>query len=95
MATKARKSDQAQARVEFRMPADLKQEVDDAAARVGSTFTAFATQLLIEHARRIQKQHTTSVLNREAQIEFAEMILNPPAPSEALRKTVNTRKVTL
>lgn len=82
-------------RVEFRMSPELKREVEEAAALVGSTFTAFATQALLERARAVRHQYGFTVLHDEACEAFAELIANPPAPSEALRETLNTRDVTL
>jgi uncharacterized protein (DUF1778 family) len=77
------------------MPKDLKKEVEEAAALLGSTFTAFATQVLVERAREVKRQHGLTVLCDEARDSFVEMILNPPAPSKALKKTLNTRKVSI
>ncbi|CAN5702377.1 hypothetical protein BH11ARM2_BH11ARM2_06720 [soil metagenome] len=83
------------ARVEFRMSADLKSEVEEAAALLGASFTAFATQTLVERARAVKQEHTLTVLGDEARDAFIEMITNPPAPSDALRKTLGVRSVTL
>lgn len=82
-------------RVEFRMPPDLKREVEEAAALVGSTFTAFATQALVERAREVKHQYGFTVLSDEARDAFVELMVEPPQPSEALKKTLNTRDVVL
>ena len=52
------------ARVEFRMAADLKTEVEEAAALVGATFTSFATETLLQRAREVKRQHGLTVLER-------------------------------
>lgn len=82
-------------RVEFRMPQELKREVEEAAALLGSTFTAFATQALVERAREVKHQYGLTVLCDEARDSFVELMANPPAPSETLKKTLNTRSVVL
>jgi uncharacterized protein (DUF1778 family) len=82
-------------RVEFRMSKELKREVEEAAALLGSSFTAFATQALVERAREVKHQYGLTVLCDEARDSFVEMMTNPPAPSEALKRTLNTTKVVL
>lgn len=77
------------------MPQHLKQEVEEAAALLGCTFTAFATHALVERAREVKQRYGLTVLCDEARDSFVEMMANPPAPSEALKKTLNTKKVVL
>lgn len=89
------RSDTTSPRVEFRMPQDLKREVEEAAALLGSTFTAFATQALVERAREVRREYGLTVLCDEARDSFVELMTDPPAPSEALRKTLNPAKVVL
>src|SRR5580658_819864 len=88
-------ADRTSPRVEFRMPLSLKREVEEAAALMGASFTAFATQALVERAREVKHQYGLTVLCDEARDSFVEMITNPPAPSDALRKTLNTRSVVI
>jgi len=83
------------ARVEFRMPPELKQEVEEAAALLGASFTAFATQVLVERAREIKRDHSLTILGDDARDSFIELMSNPPAPSEALRKTLSVKSVVL
>ena len=82
-------------RVEFRMPLDLKKEVEEAAALLGTTFTAFATQALVERARQVKSRYTLTMLSDEARDSFVEIMTDPTPPSDALRRTLNTRAVTL
>lgn len=77
------------------MPAHLKREIEEAAALLGTTFTAFATQALVERARAVKHQHGLTILCDEARDAFVEMMANPPEPSEALKRTLNTTKVVL
>jgi uncharacterized protein (DUF1778 family) len=84
---------QMSSRVEFRMPEDLKHEVDEAAALLGTTFTAFATQVLVERARQVKQNHGLTILGDEARDSFVEMMSNPPEPSLALKATLKRRQV--
>ncbi len=77
------------------MPRELKREVEEAAALLGSTFTAFATQTLVERAREVKHAHSLTVLSDEARDAFVEMMTVPPAPSDALKRTISTKKVVL
>lgn len=75
------------------MPDHLKREVEEAAALVGSTLTAFATQTLVERAREIKHDYGTTVLEGQARESFIELMAGNPIPSEALRQTLNPRPV--
>jgi len=75
------------------MPQELKEEVEEAVALLGSTFTAFATQVLVERARQVKHSHGLTILGDEARDSFVEMMANPPDPSEALKKTLGVRSV--
>ena len=79
------------ARVEFRMPADLKSEVEEAAALVGATFTSFATEILIERARQIKREYGLTRLNDKERDAFLEILANAPKPSKSLIKLMNTQ----
>ena len=79
------------ARVEFRMAADLKKEVEEAAALLGATFTSFATEILTERARQVKREYGQTVMNDKERDAFLEMLAQPPKPSEALVKLMNTQ----
>ncbi len=79
------------ARVEFRMPADLKNEVEEAAALVGATFTSFATEILVERARQVKREHGLAVLNNQDRDAFLKALANPPKPSPSLVEIMNAR----
>ncbi len=87
------RADATSPRVEFRMPRELKREVEEAAALLGSSFTAFATQVLVERAREVTQAHGLTVLCDDARDSFIDMMANPPAPSKALIRTLTTTKV--
>ena len=82
------------ARVEFRMPADLKNEVEEAAALLGSTFTSFATEILVAKARQVKLEYGQTILNDRARDAFLELLEKPAPPSAALTKLMRT-EVTL
>lgn len=79
------------ARVEFRMPALLKKEIEEAAALVGATFTSFATEVLVERSRQVKRDHNVTVMGDQERDAFLQMISNPTEPSEALTKLMQTR----
>jgi len=79
------------ARVEFRMPADLKIEVEEAAALLGATFTSFATEILIERARQVKRDYALTKMNDEERDAFIEMITKPAEPSESLVKLMSAQ----
>ena len=58
------------ARVEFRMPTNLKQEVEEAVALLGSTFTSFATEVLVERSRQVKRDHAMTLLCDEERDAF-------------------------
>lgn len=90
----AKTQTQETARVEFRMPPKLKQEVEEAAALVGLTFTSFATEALIARSRQVKRDHTLTKMGDQERDAFLMLISNPPEPSEALAKLMQA-KVTL
>jgi uncharacterized protein (DUF1778 family) len=73
------------------MPADLKSEIEEAAALVGATFTSFATEILVEKARQIKRDHGLIVLNNQDRDAFLKVLVNPPEPSEELIKVMKTQ----
>jgi len=77
------------------MPPNLKKEVEEAVALLGMSFTTFAIQTLVERAREVKSQHSLTVLCDEARDSFVDVMTAPPEPTEALRRTLNTRKVTV
>ncbi len=50
------------ARVEFRMPSQLKREAEEAAALLGVNFTSFATEALIERSRQVKRDYALTIL---------------------------------
>jgi uncharacterized protein (DUF1778 family) len=72
-----------------------KSEVEEAAALIGVSLTAFATETLLERARRVKREHALTILGNEDRDVFIEMLTRPPKPSEALVDLMKTTKVIL
>lgn len=79
------------ARVEFRMSALLKREIEEAAALVGTTFTSFATEVLVERSRQVKRDHNLTVMGDQERDAFLQLISNPVEPSRALAKLMQTK----
>jgi uncharacterized protein (DUF1778 family) len=73
------------------MPTDLKEEVEEAAALLGSTFTSFATEVLVERSRQVKRDHAMTLLCNEERDAFLRMISNPPDPTDALVKLMHAK----
>jgi uncharacterized protein (DUF1778 family) len=73
------------------MPADLKSEIEEAAALVGATFTSFATEILVARARQIKLEYGLTVMNDRERDAFLELLTKPTGPTESLVKLMNTQ----
>ena len=74
------------ARLEARLPVDVLARLKRAAEIQGRTLTDFVVAAADEAACRAIEQTEIIRLSAEASRQFAEAILNPPEPSEALKK---------
>jgi uncharacterized protein (DUF1778 family) len=75
------------ARMEFRLPARLKKEIERAAAVENRSLTDFATSVLAEAAREVladQSRHEQVRLSNRDRDRFLAMLDAPPAPNTAL-----------
>lgn len=80
------------ARLNFRLPAEIKERIEDAALVSGLTVTDFAINALANSADAVlEKQQTRTLSNRDRDI-FLEMLENPPEPNEALLKAAKEYK---
>jgi uncharacterized protein (DUF1778 family) len=78
---------QSNARIEFRLPAKLKKEIERAAAVENRSLTDFATSVLSEAAREIlaeESRHEHIRLSSRDRDRFLAMLDTPPAPNAAL-----------
>ncbi len=73
------------------MASDLKREVEEAAALLGTTFTSFATESLVSRARQVKREHSLTVLNDDEREAFLGLLATPPAPSESLVRLMKVR----
>ncbi|MGB7209063.1 MAG: DUF1778 domain-containing protein [Pyrinomonadaceae bacterium] len=74
------------ARLNFRLPTDIKKRIENAALISGITVTDFAIAALANSADEVlHKHHSRKLSNRDRDL-FLAMIENPPEPNEALRR---------
>jgi uncharacterized protein (DUF1778 family) len=71
----------------FRLPAAIKQTIEEAAAQTGQTVTDFAISTLAETARRVlEEQHSTRLTTRD-RARFMKILDDTEAkPNAALRR---------
>lgn len=74
------------ARLEARVDPETKALLQKAADLEGRTLTDFVAASAQAEAKRVIEQHRTLKLSAEDSIAFAEAILNPPKPNDALKK---------
>jgi uncharacterized protein (DUF1778 family) len=75
------------ARIEFRLPAKLKKEIERAAAVENLSLTEFATAVLSEVVREVlaeQSRHEHVRLSNRGRDRFLAMLDAPPAPNRAI-----------
>ncbi len=80
------------ARLNFRLPPEIKERVETAALVSGVTVTDFAITALANTAEEVLEKHQTRVLSNRDRDIFLAMLENPPAPNEALKKAVKEYK---
>ncbi|WP_053958076.1 DUF1778 domain-containing protein [Sulfobacillus thermosulfidooxidans] len=74
------------ARLEVRLPADLKELLDQAAASLGMSTSAFVLTTMTERAQEALAHRQVMALNPAESRTFVEHLLNPPQPHNALQK---------
>jgi uncharacterized protein (DUF1778 family) len=74
------------ARLEARLPSDVMQRLKRAAEIQGRTVTDFVVAAADEAACRAIAETEIIRLSVEGQRQIAEAILNPPPPTEALKR---------
>jgi uncharacterized protein (DUF1778 family) len=73
------------ARLNFRLPADLKQTIEEAAARLGQTVSDFAVSTLVQTARTvIEQENITRLSKRDRDIFLALLEDKDARPNQAL-----------
>ena len=73
------------ARLNFRLPADLKATIEEAAAQLGQSTTDFAIATLVQNAREVIDRRTVTRLSSRDREIFMRMLDNTDAkPNAAL-----------
>lgn len=73
-----------EARIEFRLPADVKRQIEKAAQVSGRTITDFAKDVLTREAQAVLDQHETVSLSDRDRDIFLKMLESDPTPNAAL-----------
>lgn len=79
-------------RITARAPQLVVDELEEAAALVGVTVNQFIVQAATEKARTIIVSYTRIELSRRDAVFIANLLENPPAPNEALKRAVQRYK---
>jgi len=74
------------ARLEARITSDQKSILQRAAALSGRTLSEFVVASAQEAATKVIQEHEAIRLTRSEQIAFVNALLDPPEPSDRLRK---------
>src|SRR2546429_378769 len=73
------------ARLNFRLPSDMKTVIEAAAAQLGQSVSDFAISTLVTNARNVlQQQHVTELSNRDRDIFLAMLEDTEAEPNKAL-----------
>ena len=90
MATDAGKED---ARLSFRLPAELKETIEEAAAHLGQSVCDFAVSTLVTAARSVLREHQVTRLSRRDRDAFVTVLDDVDAkPNKALRAAAKRYK---
>jgi uncharacterized protein (DUF1778 family) len=82
MATHAPAND---ARLNFRLPVELKQTIEEAAARMGQSVSDFAVSTLVETARGVIEQENLTRLSKRDRAVFLSLLDDKDArPNQTL-----------
>lgn len=73
-----------EARIEFRLPADIKKQIERAAQVSGRTVTDFAKDVLTREAQLVLGQHETISLSDRDRDAFLAILESDPTPNAAL-----------
>ena len=88
MATGAR-----DARLNFRLPTDLKEVIEEAAATLGQSVSDFAVSTLVRQARTVIEQRNVTVLSNRDRDRFIALLDDAEArPNPALLKAAKRYK---
>jgi uncharacterized protein (DUF1778 family) len=77
--------------VSIRMPQRTKDLIERAATTLNKTFSAFVIESATEHAVNVLLNQTVFNLSAEQAEAFAQVLENPPAPTEKLKALMKSR----
>ena len=73
------------ARLNFRLPSELKQIIEQAAAHTGQTVSDYAVSILVQNARRVIEEHDRTELTLRDREAFIKLLDDATAkPNRAL-----------
>jgi len=77
--------------VSIRMPQRTKDLIERAATTLNKTFSAFVIESATEHAVEVLLNETVFNLSAEQAEAFAQVLENPPPPTEKLKALMKNR----
>lgn len=80
------------ARLDFRLNRQLKELIDRAASLLGQSVSDFAIATLVERARHIVQENSTTVLSDRDRDIFLAMLDSDAGPNDALRRAAKHYK---
>jgi uncharacterized protein (DUF1778 family) len=72
--------------MEFRLPPELKEIIEMAAATLGQTVTDYSVSRLVEIARDDLRKYEVTVLSDRDRDAFLDMLQSQKEPNEALKR---------
>lgn len=73
-------------RLNFRLPLELKEKIEEAAIISGLTVTDFAINALVNSAENVLEKHQNRVLSNRDRDIFLKMLKSETEPNEELKK---------
>lgn len=77
--------------VSIRMPQQTKDLIEKASTTVNMTFSAFVVESAREHAVDVLLNQTVFNLSADQAEAFAQVLENPPAPTEKLKELMKSK----
>ena len=75
-----------ESRLNFRLPAEIKERIENAALLSGVTLTDFAIRSLADSADEVLERQQARKLSDRDRDKFLKLISDPPEPNAALKK---------
>jgi len=82
----------AEERIPARMPTAVYDRIVEAAQTVGATLNQFIVQSALERADQILERERVITLSAKAAKTVFDLMENPPAPNERLKKAMRNRE---